>query len=231
MNKIFIALALGGVLLPVLAPGNNRRVERRFFWLGFLVSVPSAFFISYPPSWKAGIGLSALATILMLTNAYFSTSNIKIRGKIYAFNVSNTLPDPSSDGPPYVGGENPDYDPAPDSYGGVATAQKFWWLLIFMMIICIPAVFVQAEDKPWWLAPVMGTIAVVMPFFVGYSDASWDYPIARGQRTQLVILSLGTAGLFVIVYLAAYCAGKRWPVRRKQDMEYRAHPRHQKRYP
>jgi hypothetical protein len=35
-----------------------------------------------------------------------------------------------------------------------------------------------------------------------------------------------TAGAFAILYLAAYATGERWPLRRKNSLEYRAHLRH-----
>jgi hypothetical protein len=230
MKTFFIVITLLGVLLPAFSPFNNRQAGRRVFWTGFLIAFASAFFIAYPPDWKVGIGWSLLAGFLMLLTAYFSTSHIKFHGKIYAFNVSDSLPDPSPDRTPPADGGNPNYDPAPDSYGGIATAQKFWWLLVVVMTICVMAVAVRADDKPWWMAPSMAAIGVTFAIFAGYNDASWDYQIARRQRVQFVIISVITAGVFTVLYFAAYRAGKRWPLRRKQDMEYRAHPRHQKRY-
>jgi MFS family permease len=231
MTIFFIMTAIAGALLPILAPFNNRQAQRRFFWTGLLIATVSAFLVAYPPDWKSGIGLSLFAAFIMLTNAYFSTSNIKICGKIYAFNVSDSLPDPSPDGTPPPSSNDPDYDPAPDAYSGETTAKKFWWLTIFVMAMCVLCVIIRADDKPWWMAPVMGAMFVFGAISLGYGDASWNYPIARGQRIQFIIVSLITAGVFTLLYFGAYQAGKRWPLRRKQSMEYRAHPRHQKKYP
>jgi hypothetical protein len=136
MKTLFIVMALAGVLLPILAPVNNRLAGRRLFWAGFLVATVSAFLIAYPPDRKSGIGLSLTADVLMLLNAYFSTSYIKIRGKIYAFNLKDSQPDPSPHGTPPLGSDDASADPAPDSYSGMATAKKFWWLLVFVMVIC-----------------------------------------------------------------------------------------------
>jgi hypothetical protein len=44
-----------------------------------------------------------------------------------------------------------------------------------------------------------------------------------------VFLAVVTAAVFPVLYVAGYTAGKRWPLRRKDSLEYRAHPRHQKR--
>ncbi|WP_237761633.1 hypothetical protein [Mycobacterium kyorinense] len=171
-----------------------------------------------------------MSDILMLMNAYFTTPYIKIRGKIYAFHVKDSQPDQL----PEDTAATPDnaesgYDPAPDSYGGTAPANKFWWLLIVTMAMCVLAVIIQAEDKPLWLAPVMGTVGVMAGIILGYGDASWRYSVARGQRVQFIIIAVITAGVFTILYLAAYYAGKRWPWRSRKSTEYRAHPRHQKR--
>jgi hypothetical protein len=227
MKIFFVVVMLSGVALPILAPFKNRQAERRLFWAGFLIATVAAFFVAYPPNWRTGIGWSLFADFIMLTNAYFSTSNIKIRGKIYAFNVSDSLPDPSPDGIPPRVSDDPDYDPAPDAYSGMATAKKMWWLAIFVMALCTFNVIFPSDDKPW-LAPAMGAMLVFGATILGYGDASWNYPIARGQRIQFIIISLITAGVFTVLYFAAYQAGKRWPLRRKQSMEYRAHPRHQK---
>ncbi len=61
----------------------------------------------------------------------------------------------------------------------------------------------------------------------GYGDGSWNYGVARGQHLQFVLAAIITAGVFAALYLIAYRAGKQWPLRRTQSMEYRAHPRHQ----
>lgn len=231
MQTFFIMLAVGGALLPILAPMDKHRSGRRLFWCGFLIATLAAFLVAYPPDWKSGILLSLMADTLMLINAYFTTSYIKVRGKIYAFHVRDSLPDSPPNGASAPSSDDPAYDPAPDSYGGRTTAKKFWWLLIVTMAMCTLSVVIQADDKPWWLAPVMGTVGVTGAIILGYGDASWGYPIARGQLLQFVIIAVITAGVFAILYFPAYFAGKRWPLRRKQSMEYRAHPRHQKRYP
>lgn len=234
MHVEFIVLAFVGILLPLVAPFENRRIARRIFWAGFLVAFISAFFIAFPPDWKSGIGLSLLVAFLMLLTAYFSSPHIKIRGKIYAFHVQDGLPDnpPDSTGAP--ASNDADQDPAPDSYGGLTTAKKYWRILIFMMLMCsLSTVTYIADintDRPW-IAVLAVLTVVVAASVLGYGDAIWDYPVARGQRVQFVIVSLVTAGVFTIFYLGGYYVARRWPLRRKQSMEYRAHPRHQKKYP
>lgn len=231
MKILFSVLAVSGVLLPILAPFNNRQAGRRLFWTGFLVATMSAFLVAYPPDWKGGAWIALTAALLMLLTAYFSTSHLKFRGKIYAFNLKDSEPDAPPGANASRRSEDPNYDPAPDSYGGMATAKKTWWLIVCAIAMCVLAVVIRAPDKPLWLAPVMATAGVVIAITFGYGDATWDYQIARGQRIQFVAISIITVGVFAVLYFAAYRAGKRWSLRRKQSMEYRAHPRHQKKYP
>jgi len=227
VNTFFMVTGAIGMLLTLLASSKNRRAGRRAYWGGALLTSISAFFIAYPPDWKSGTILSGLACFLMVFTAYSYTPYIKIRGKIYAFYVTDSQPDPSPDGTPPPGSDDPDYDPAPGSYSGLITASKTWWSLVFAMTICV---VILDTTKPWHDALSAG-ILLVFATVAGYSDASWGYPVARGQRLQFVIISLITACVFTVVYFAGYAAGKRWPLRRKKSMEYRAHPRLQKRYP
>lgn len=216
-----------GLLLTVLASSKNRRAGRRAYWGGALIASISAFFVFYPPDVKAGIAFSLLACFLMIFTAYSYTPYIKIRGKIYAYTVRDSVPDPSPDGTPPPGIDDPGYDPAPDSYGSLATAKKIWWSMVFAMVICMGTI---DTTRPWHTA-ISVCLVVFFAIGFGYGDASWGYPIARGQRPQFVIIAIITVGVFTVLYFAAYRAGKRWPLRRKQSMEYRAHPRHQRQYP
>jgi ABC-type branched-subunit amino acid transport system permease subunit len=95
-----------------------------------------------------------------------------------------------------------------------------------MIVSAFPAVVVDKE-KPW-TAPLMVALIVAGAISLGYQDAICQYPIARGQR---VLVSVVTLGVFTIFYLAAYNVSKRWLLRCQQSGEYRAHPRHQRRYP
>lgn len=164
--------------------------------------------------------------------AYGYTPYIKIRGKIYALNADDSRPDPE-DMPTETDSAIDDHakhDPAPDSYSGLLTARKMWWVVAILMLIAAINVRIFWEGgSTEWLSGLIG--AAFLLFFsvvLGLGDASWGYGIARGQTIQFVIISIITAGTFAVIYLAAYWIGKRKPVRRKQSMEYRAHPRHQR---
>lgn len=172
--------------------------------------------------------MSVFVAGMTLFTAYMNGPFIKIRGKIYAFHVDDSRPDPTPDGATAPGVDSPDYDPAPDSYGTGVTAQKAWWMLILTAVILGWGAVVSFEDQR--LMTFVGAVAfITLAVSLGYGDASWDYKIARGQRLQFAIIAIVTVGVFPLLYLPAYYAGKRWPLRREQSMEYRAHPRHQKR--
>lgn len=224
-----LAFLVLGTVVPMLA-NRGRSWERRVAWTG-IVGATVCVFVACLPDWKLGIGVSLFGAAFLTLGAYAYTPYIKIRGKIYAFHVRDSLPDAAADSTSAAGTEDPDYDPAPDSYSGTVTAQKFWWLLIMTMGICVGCVLVPAADKPWYLVPGAVGMLVVGALFLGYGDASWRYGIARGQYIQFGIIAILTAGVFTVLYLAAYAAGKRWPLRRKASLEYRAHPRHQKTEP
>jgi hypothetical protein len=232
VNIFFIVAGAIGLLLTVLAPSKNRRTGRRVFWVGFLIAVSSAFFIAYPPDWRSGISLSLFAGGMIVFTAYRYSPYIKLRGKIYAFHVSDSLPDPPSDGIFAPGSDDPNYEPAPDAYGGAVTASKFWWSMVAGAAMCALGVVLYCNDRGGlWEAALSVAIVVLIAVLFGHQDASWGYPIARGQHLQLGVASAITAGVFTLFYLGAYYAGKRWPWRNRRSLEYQAHPRHQKRCP
>lgn len=221
LTLIFLAFA---TITPMLV-NPSRSQERRIYWIG-IAGAAISIFPACLPYWKYSIGASLVVAAFMTASAYKNGPNIKIRGKIYAFHVRDRLPDPSPDGTPAPGTDKPDYDPAPDAYGGSVTAKKFWWLVTGMMAMCAANIIIPDSHKPWLLVPSAVAMLVVSALGLGYADASWGYPIARSQRIQFVILAVITAAAFTVLYLAGHAAGKRWPLRRKDSFEYRAHPRH-----
>ncbi|BBY44185.1 hypothetical protein MCEL_24800 [Mycolicibacterium celeriflavum] len=167
---------------------------------------------------------------VMTVIAYAYTPYIKLRGKVYAMTVQDSEPDPE-----HPTTENPTYtrdagrDAAPDSYSGLLSATKMWWMIVGLMIISSgnTIAFVTGKGE-WWVAAIGIAFLVFLAVTTGYGDASWGYGIARGQHIQFGIGTLITAGLFAVLYLTAYQFAKRLPSRRTQSMEYRAHPRHRR---
>jgi hypothetical protein len=220
INPVFAVTAIVGLLLP-LWPAKDARTERRRYWIGALIASASAFLALYP-DWRGGLGLAGALAGGLVLRAYTSTPYIVIRGRTFAFSMSDSRPL----------GASADADPAPDSYGGLATAPKTWWLAVAVVIGCAFIVWIWAAEQegPWYAFGAATTIAIVA-IGVGYQDGSWEYPIARGQVVQLTVAGVTSIGTFAALYLVAYAAGGRWPLRPKRAMDYRAHPHLRKKFP
>ncbi|ORA41762.1 hypothetical protein [Mycobacterium branderi] len=188
-----------------------------------------AFFLGYP-NWKEGLGAGLFVLAAMIIAAYGYTPYIKIRGKIYALSVIDSQPD--TDHPCAQATADPNKDPAPDAYSGILTAKKLWWILVPVLAISsINTYAFMTHEGEGWVAGIGIGLLLVLATGAGFSDGSWGYRIARGQYTQFIIVTVITVGVFTAIYLGAYFAAKHRPLRRRQSMEYRAHPRHQKKYP
>lgn len=222
----FIGALLG--LACAVVPLWTRRDDswqRRVYWTGIGIAILCAFLASLP-DWKIGGGLALFVGGLAILGAYFNTPYIKIGKKIYAFYTQDSHADSPRDDTARSADKKPRYSPPSDSYSGLASAKKFWWLLVFVVVICVFNVVTVDPNKPW-VSILAATMIVLIASYFGYGDASSGYSIARGQRPQFVLISAITAGVFALLYFAAYQAGKRWPLRRKQAMQYRAYPRSQ----
>lgn len=205
---------------------HSRTSQRRVFWTCATVGAAAAF-LSFYPLWAKGLGAFAFVAGAMTVIAYAYTPYIKIGGKIRSLAVQT--PDPE-DTPPESACEQ--HLPAPDAYSGVLTAAKMWWLLVLLMLISAANTYAFATGEgQWWVAAIGIAFLVFLAITAGYGDASWGYPIARGQRIQFIVLAVVTLGTFTALYLAAYALAKRRPVRSQHSMEYRAHPHLREKYP
>ena len=137
-------------------------------------------------------------------------------------------PDPE-DTPTTNDADQQEIDPHPDSYSGLLTATTMWWALVALSAIGAGNVYFAAIGQgEIWVGVMSGAFAAMLAVVTAHGDASWGYPIARGQYLQFVVNTVITAGVFYFLYVTAYYIGQRWPLRRKQSMEYRTHPRHRK---
>lgn len=195
--------------------------QRCIYWSCTCVATISGFFMTYP-NWKNGIWLGLLFFGAMTVAAYCYTPYLKFGGKIYALTVQDSRADTPT---PLATDAEP--DPAADAYSGIITARKLWWLILPLMLFSVGNFYFFIVGRgEGWVAATGLALLVLLAVGAGYGDASWGYAIARGQYLQFVIASVVTVGLFAVLYLLAYSAGKRWPSRRQQSMEYRAHHRH-----
>ncbi|WP_163796708.1 hypothetical protein [Mycolicibacterium sediminis] len=176
-----------------------------------------------PQDLPKGVGLAAFFVGVMVLSAYAYTPYIKINGRIRSLGVEK--PDPG-DAPAGRG------DPAPDAYSGGLTAPKMWWILVPLMLISAvnTYAFVIGEGE-WWVAAIGVAFLVFLAVITGLGDASWGYPVARGQRIQFAVLTVVTLGTFTALYLVAYAIGKRRPVRSKHSSEYRKQADLREKYP
>jgi hypothetical protein len=221
--KVFFALAGVCLLISVLSPfiTKGQVWERRTFWIGTF-GAALFIFLGGLPHWIGGLALAGAGVFAMALSAYFTSSYIKISGKIYAFHTRDGQPDRSPKSP-----RQPVYDPAEEHYGTDVTAKKAWWLMIPAMGLCSGTVVnnVGTGGSLGLLIATAGFL-VIGAVGLGYaSDASWGYRVARGQYVQFVLVGIVTAGVFTVLYLLAYVVGRRWPYRYKKSLERPAPPR------
>jgi hypothetical protein len=221
--------------------GLSRSAQRRLYWAGAGLAAIAGFLMFYP-NLKSAIGIAVMLFATITLMAYVSTPYIKIGGKIYALASSDRQPDPQDsptvddsaphphNAPDQPGG--PLIDSAPSSDDGTFSHVTVWWALVVIAGIAAANVgaFLFSDGKAAPAAGGAGFLAL-LTIITGYCDASWDYPIARGQSLQLAIASLITAGSFALLYLIAYHTAPHFPLRRQQSPEYRAHPHHRKSAP
>lgn len=244
MRDVFLIVAglciIAAVVLPTLK--TSRSSQRRIYWGCTSLASLSGFLAGSPNMTNAIVG-AALLFGAMTMAAYAFTPYIKIGGKIYALTVADRQPDP--DGPRTKDSSqleredgsiphraDPQSDAAQNSYIGLFTPATMWWMLVVLAVIAAGNVYAFLfSDGEAAIAAVMAAFLALLAAGGGYGDASWGYPIARGQRIPFGVVSVITGGSFAFVYLVAYWFGRRRPLRRPQSMEYRAHPRHQKNQP
>lgn len=219
INPVFAIAAVLGVLLPLL-PSKDTRTQRRLYWAGTLVASVSSFLALYPPDWRGGLGLAGAVAGVQVLRAYMSTTHLVFRGRTYAFDLRHSSSSEAGD------------DAAPASYGGLATAQKTWWLLVVIVIACTTMVALYAVTRtgPWYPIGAVAAVGIVA-ISLGFQDGSWEYPVARGQLLQFAVTGIASVGVFAALYYGAYAAGRRWPLRSKRSMDYRAHPHLRKKFP
>lgn len=207
INPFFAALMLVGLALPML-PTKGASAERRLYWAGAAVAVFAAFFTIYPPDGRGGLVFAASIAGVMVLRAYMTTSYLRIRGRTFAFNLSDSEKDSSRRDV--------------DTYAGFATAPKMWWLFTVVTGGCalIVAMYLASSEGRWYAAG-SALVVVLLPLMIGHQDASWGYGVARGQIVQLVVAGVVTVGVFILAYFVGYKLGTRWPLRSKLSPEYR----------
>jgi hypothetical protein len=200
----------------------DRKIHQAIYWSCTAAAAVCGFLVAYP-NIKEGVLAVVFVIGGLVSVAYFTTSYIRVRGHTYADTaIGNSVEADEVEEEPKNNGRD-------ESYSGVYSPAKFWWGMLPVAIIMTAAVVLSLSgQKPWWYALIGVGLLVLMAPMSGFGDGSWRYAIARGQYFPFALVGLVTAGAFTLLYLVAYYAGKRWPVRRRQSMEYRAHGRRQR---
>jgi hypothetical protein len=257
MSSLFVGAMIVIIVIVVVLPffGLRRSVERRVFWCMVAAAGLAAALRAYP-TWHDALKLALVPIGAMTIGAWAYTPYIKIGGTIYALNLKDRRPDPDDehdhdaslsdpDGHPDFGEYDddtadvddeplthhakPDSDPVADSYSGMLTPTTMWWVMVGLSVIAGGNAYAYLfSDGKAPVAIVMAVFVVLLALGTGYGDASWGYRIARGRYIPFVIAAVVTGGGFALVYLGAYYTAGRWPLRRTQSMQNRAHPRHEK---
>lgn len=230
-NLFFVVLvACAGMAVIQQYFNHSRSSQRRIYWsCGCVGAVATG--LAFYPDWEKGLGMAGFFLGAMTVAAYAYTPYIKIGGKIYALTVQDSQPDAHDRSVKTHASASmeAEHDPAPDAYSGLLSATKMWWVLIPVLVISSGNLYAFATGEgEAWVALIGIAFLVFLAVATGYGDASWGYGIARGQHIQFGLAAIVTVGVFAMLYLAAYHTGKRLPLRRKQSMDYRAHPRHGK---
>ena len=222
---VFFLLALVSLAVAVSAVFTSWDIgrQRQFYWGGTAAAALCAFLASLP-NLETGVVLVLFAFFAMTLPAYFSGRLIKIGGRVIAFHIQDSTPDPV----PGQTNTSPSEEDIDDSYGGTVTASKAWWLILLGVALCASTVFsgIRGSEK-LWLVVAAAIVILTMAVMAGVGDASWGYRVARGQYVQFGLTVLVTVGVFGVCYLLAYTTAKRKPYRNKNSFENR--PRHQRR--
>ena len=148
--------------------------------------------------WRAVILALTMGSLAALCFAYFRTSYLKINGRIYAYALANTRPDPPLDG------EAPPVMPPPDAYRGMVTATAHWCLLTVFSVVTGTSALMFGMGPETLGA---GTLTVAMLAITGYIDSYDGFPIARRRWVQLALIVISSIPVFLlppIAYLVGY---------------------------
>lgn len=184
----FGIIVLGLVTMAIAVFRDDTDYAQRTFWIGAAIVTATSFAMGISRSWSEGVGLTAFAAGCIWFIAYIHTRFITIRGRTWAFYSDRTQP-----------------------YGAGVTTPKAWWQLLLAVAIFMYPVFAFATGRggPGQTAVSAG-VAIAAGISFGYRDRFLHNPIAAGQRIQFDLVSLITLGVFLICYLGAYHASRRF---------------------
>lgn len=199
--------------------------QRRCYW-GGTAGAMLCVVLAALPDWVGGVVFALVTLFGMTLAAYFTSSYLKIGGKVYAFHAADEKTDATGARKPSPAELEPDYDPLPDQYGTDVSATKMWWLMVpATALISFTMATNFGHGGKVGLAVGAAFAMVVVGAGYGVLDASWGYRIARKQYLQFVIIGLITGGTFTVFYFLGFGIGRAVPMRPKRSLERAVHPR------
>jgi hypothetical protein len=192
---------------------SDRKLDRRIYWLGWVIATSCISLAVLPRGWPASLAIGLLGVFAAVVYAYLRTPFLKIRGRIYALSINDSRPDPPAD----EASEKPPSAPPRDSYpttAGPVSARNLWWVLV--VLTCLVSVGVYLVGWAWQM--VLGAVLLaVLGGVFGVDDATRKLPMARGQHVQAFIVSVASILLWLappVCYFVGYGIGQRWPMGR-----------------
>ena len=220
-------LCLAVTQLPALVK-RGVSFDRRCYW-GGTAGTMVCVFLAALPDWLGGLVFGAATLFGMDLAAYFTSSYIKIGGRIYREDLRlprGRLTTRSAAWACTAGRAGPRLRPAS---GPVRDRRECSQDLVDdsagHRAVSLTVATNLGHDAKIGLAIGAAIVLVAAGLGYGVMDASWNYPIARGQYVQFVLVAVVTAGVFTVFYLAGFGIGRRWPMRPKRSLERAVHPR------
>lgn len=186
---IFVGVGIGMFL-------NDRRLERRLYWLSWLAGGLVMLLATRAHNPDRVLSIAGFCAVMSVMMAVFRTPYLKIGNTIVAVSGDDRKPDPpAEDGT------------ADDSYGQLR-APTVWWLLT--ILVGAGAYVVWDEGWPATAAVATG-IFTLCAAMIGFADMAGDFPRFRGQYIPAVVLAVVSIPLYCappLLYLLCYEIGR-----------------------
>lgn len=204
---------VGAVLVAAVAGlfVNDPTLERRIYWVGWLIATPFMSLAVLSRGWQASLAIAVLCGFTAVVYAYLRTPFLKIGQRIYA--VSNTH---RQSEPPESETDQAQLPSAPqDSYPtvvGPVSAHNLWWVLVALAWLVAIGVYLLG----WiWQMVLPAAFLTLLAGLAGVDDATRELPMARGQYAQAFLVSVACVLLWLappVCYVLGYSVGQHWPM-------------------
>ena len=194
---------------------DDREVQRRIYWLGWLSAALCFALAVLPRGWPGSVGIGLLALFAATVYAYLRTPYLKVGGRVYAISGTEEAPNGTRRYPRSAAKA----EGYPTAMGSLS-ARNMWWILAAMTGIVSLGIYVVG----WTWQIILGAaLLTVMGGLAGIDDGSRKLPIARGQHVQAFLTSVASILLWLappICYYIGYRVGQRWPMGRGRHAQH-----------